>query len=143
MRPLLFLALLLPACRGCQWAREAEEVTYQEVRPEALLRKYTWFKDAAAQLDKKRADIEVYRTRITTMDQMYAETPRAAWPRPDLEQYNLWATEVAGVTAGYNSLAADYNARMASENWAFCNVGTLPAGATDPLPRDFAPYLEK
>ncbi len=76
------------------------------------------------------------------MDKTYAETPRINWPRTDLEQYNLWTTELAGVIAAYNSLAAEYNAQMAKENWAFCNVGDLPAGATEPLPREFAAYME-
>lgn len=137
---LVFLAAL--SFSGCRWADEAQQVAYQEVRPEALLRKYEWFKDAAAQLDKKKADISVYKSRISGMDRTYEGTPRVKWPRSDLEQYNVWATEVAGVVAAYNSLAAEYNSQMAKANWSFCNVGTLPAGATEPLPREFAAYLE-
>jgi hypothetical protein len=132
------LSLILLA--GCRWTNEAAEVAYQETSPEALLRKYTWFKDTASQLDAKKANIEVYKSSLTTMEATYKDTPRASWPRPDLEQYNLWSSEVAGVIASYNSLAAEYNAQMAKANWAFTNVGDLPAGATEPLPRDFAAY---
>lgn len=41
----------------------------------------------------------------------------------------------------YNSLAADYNSQMAKFNWRFANKGDLPPGATDPLPREFKPYV--
>jgi hypothetical protein len=41
----------------------------------------------------------------------------------------------------FNQLAADYNAQMAKINYAFCNVGQLPQGATTPLPREYKPYI--
>jgi len=59
------------------------------------------------------------------------------------EQVGLWQSEVAGITASYNALAADYNAQMSKINYRFCNVGDLPRGATDPLPREFKPYQTK
>lgn len=107
------------------------KVVQKEFYPEALLRKYEWFKDAAAQLDKKRADIQIYEARLkeaTTVD------------RTDREQRMLWATELAGIKSSYNSLAADYNSQMSKFNWRFTNVGDLPPGSSDPLPREFKPY---
>ena len=117
----------------------AGTVMKKEFYPEALLKKYEWFKNAAAELDKKQADISVYDRRLATLTTDYAGTRRAAWPRDDREQYNQWLTESAGVKASYNALAAEYNAQMAKLNWAFTNVGQLPEGGT-PLPREFRTY---
>lgn len=138
----MIMLLTLLSLSGCRWLDEAQEVVYQEARPETLLRKYSWFKDAAAQLDAKKANIAVNKGRLALMEETYMGAPRIQWARTDLEQYNLWTSEVAGVIASYNGLAAEYNAQMAKANWAFCNVGSLPAGATEPLPREFATYLE-
>jgi len=122
------------------WFGEAARVTQQEFGPQALLAKYTWFKDAAAQLDAKKANIDAAQARITAMDATYEGTPRNKWARTDLEQYNLWQTEVAGLKANYNDLAAQYNAAMSKFNYRFTNVGDLPQGATQVLPREFRAY---
>lgn len=106
------------------------KVAQKEFSPEALLRKYEWFKDAASQLDKKHADIQIYETRLkeaTTVD------------RIDREQHMLWLTELSGIKASYNGLAAEYNSQMAKANWRFTNVGDLPPGG-EPLPREFRTY---
>lgn len=124
----------------CGWFQEAGQVAQEEFGPRALLKKYTWFKDAAAELDKKLADLTVYENRFKGLKEDYEDTPRVKWAREDREQYNLWQSEVAGVKASYNSLAAEYNANMAKFNWRFTNVGDLPEGATEVLPREFKPY---
>lgn len=121
-------------------AQEAAVVAQKEFGAQALLKKYEWFKSSGAQLDKKQADIKVYASRLSAMDQTYKGTPRKDWPRTDLEQYNVWQSEVAGVKASFNQLAAEYNAQMAKANWAFANAGKLPTGADTPLPRDYKPY---
>ncbi len=126
---------------GCFVCNEAAQVAKDEFGPEALLKKYMWFKDAAAQLEKKQADVTVYDGRMKAMAEAYKDLPRHKWPREDREQYNVWASEVAGVKASYNSLAAEYNAQMAKFNWRFANAGELPKGADKPLPREFKPYI--
>jgi len=136
-----FTTLGVMSCFG-GFAQEGVDVAQKEVGPAALLKKYEWFKDASAQLDKKQADVKVYQRRITAMDGTYNGTLRKDWPRTDLEQYNVWTSEVAGVKASYNGLAADYNAQMAKANWVFANKGTLPQGADQPLPREYKPYIE-
>jgi hypothetical protein len=138
----LFLALFLIGGIGyfAGWFKETAEVTQKEFGPSALLKKYEWFKDASAQLDKKQADIQVYQARITNMEESYLGQPRKDWARDDREQYNTWQSEVSGVKAGYNTLAADYNAQMAKFNWSFANAGQLPKGADKPLPREYKPY---
>ena len=125
---------------GFGWIGEAAAVAKQELGPAALLRKYEWFKDASAQLDKKRADIDIYKVRVEATEAAYKDIPRHQWRRIDVEQYGQWLTEVAGVKASYNALAAEYNAQMAKMNWAFANIGQLPDGAQNPLPREYKPY---
>ena len=124
------------------WFGETAQVAKEEFGPRASLDKYGWFKDAAAQLDKKQADIAVYDRRLTTLAGAYAETPRQNWARDDREQHSVWASVLAGIKASYNSLAAEYNANMAKFNWRFAEQGRLPAGAVVALPREFKPYTE-
>lgn len=120
---------------------EASSVVREEMGPRALLKKYEWFKDASAQLDKKSADIQVYEVRVKSIENSYEGVSRKDWAREDREQHSLWLTESAGVKASFNSLASEYNAQMAKINWAFTNVGQLPQGATQPLPREYKTYL--
>jgi len=127
----------------CGLFREGGKVVQEEFGPSALLTKYEWFKDSAAELEKKRADISVYRERVKSMEEDYGSTPRKDWDRTDKEQLSIWRSEVAGVIASYNGLAAEYNAQMAKFNWRFANVGELPKGADDPLPREFKAYETK
>lgn len=126
---------------GLGWFSEAAQVAQEEFGPRAALEKYEWFKDTAAQLEKKQADIAVYSARMTAMDETYSELARQKWPREDREQYNVWSSEVAGVKASYNTLAAEYNSQMVKFNWRFANAGDLPKGAEEPLPREFKPYI--
>lgn len=138
------MAGVLPFMVSCD---EAVQVAHDELGPRAVLAKYVWLKDAHAQLDKKKADIAVYDKRFADLKEQYTENgkllPRTKWAREDREQANMWETEYAGVVASYNDLAATYNAKMAEANWAFCNVGTLPRGAEETLPREYAPYQTK
>jgi len=119
--------------RGCSVVNETASVAQKELGPSALLKKYEWFKNASAQLDKKRADIAMYEAQIK-------RGSAKAHDRLTEDRVFQWETECLGVKASYNGLAAEYNAQMAKINWAFTNVGSLPAGATDPLPREYKPY---
>lgn len=124
------------------WGTETASVVREEFGPREFLRKYTWLKEAAAQLDKKNADIKVYERKLKTLEDAYPDTPRGKWPRDDREQWGIWSSELAGIKSSYNQLAAEYNAKMAEVNWSFAEVGKLPPGATTPLPREFKPYVE-
>lgn len=119
------------------WLSDAASVAKKEFSASALLKKYEWFKNASAQLDKKLADIKVYDSRIKAMPD------RKEMDRTEKEQFMLWHTELAGVKASYNGLAAEYNAQMSKFNWRFTNAGTLPKGATEVLPRSFRQYKDK
>ena len=139
------LGLPLLIIGGCAlgWFSEGSQVAREQLGPKALLKKYEDFKDMASALESKRASIKVSESRLKSLEEQYKGTPRKDWPRVDAEQHSLWTQEVAGLKASYNSLAADYNARMAKENYRLANIGELPRGASDPLPREFATYIEK
>ena len=136
---LILISLLITGCRACN---EAVDVAHEEFGPRELLRKYEWLKDAAAQLDKKKADIKVYKAGLTDLADTYEGVKRIDWAKEDREHHNLLTQQVAGVRASYNDLAADYNSQMSKINWRFTNAGQLPEGATEPLPREFKPYEE-
>ena len=128
---------------SCRAVNEATDVAHEQLGARALLKKYEWFKDASAMLDKKQADMKVYDSRLTSLKESYADKPRSAWAREDREQWNIWESEAAGVRASYNSLAAEYNSQMSKINWSFTNTGSLPTGASSPLPREYKPYSEQ
>lgn len=136
----VILGTLLTALAGSigfcmSFPKNAAKVVYQEYSPEALLRKYSWFKDASAALDAKRANLSMYEGRLKN----YHDLSKLS--RTQQEQVMLWETEQAGVAASYNDLAAEYNAQMVKFNWRFTNRGDLPQGAIDPLPREYKPYI--
>jgi Skp family chaperone for outer membrane proteins len=138
---LLAFGAMSLATRGCAYVNRAADVAAAQVDPATLLKRYEWFKDAAAQLDKKKADIAVNESRLTQLKQSYEGKSRSEWAREDREQANVWAMEVAGMQASFNGLAAEYNAAMAKANYAFTNIGELPKGAAVPLPREFKAYV--
>lgn len=141
---LIALAMLvcLPGCGGCRYIQDAQDTAFGEFKASTLLKKYEWFKDAAAQCEAKLASLKAYEARQKSLQAAYAGDKRQAWSREDREQSNLWEQEKAGIKASYNNLAAEYNAQMSKFNYAFCNAGSLPQGATQPLPREFKPYVE-
>lgn len=104
----------------------------KEFAPSALLKKYEYFKDLAAGIDNKRAEIEMYREEIKGME---------VNDKDDKFNVQQRKSELFGLISVHNNLCAEYNAAMAKFNYAFCNVGTLPAGATVVLPREVKPYI--
>ena len=144
--PLMLLVLGVGglALHGCDraagLAHNAIDTAADQIEPRELLRKYVWFKDAAAALDKQHANIEVYAKRFASLKADYEGKPRSAWSREDREQYNIWLSEETGIQAAYNNLAAEYNSAMSQIQFRFCNVGQLPQGATQVLPREYRAY---
>ena len=125
---------------GCGFYGNALKTAKQELYPEVLLQKYSWFKDAAASLDKKTADIDIYTARLRTIREEYG--PANKWPRDVREQAAIWGSELAGIKASYNSLAAEYNSQMSKLQWRFTNVGDMPDGGK-PLPREYRIYISE
>lgn len=139
----LVCALASAGCGyACGFVGSADRVLQQQFSPEVMFERYQWFKDASAALDKKVADVRVYQGRLNRMKEDYG-TNRRDWPRDVREQASIWESELAGVKASYNSLAAEYNAAMVKINFRFVNLGDLPPGATTPLPREYKPYIEE
>lgn len=124
---------------------EATQVAHEEFNPRAMLDKYEWFKDAAASLDAKKASVDVYEADLKEMTDSYGNTSRKDWSREDKEFYQQRSTDIAGIKASYNKLAAEYNAQMAKFNWAFANAGAMPKGLEDrpALPREYREYVTK
>ena len=77
------------------------------------------------------------------MDNRIASIDKVTAQRSDKEQMYVWMSEVAGIKASYNQLVSEYNSQMSKLNWRFCNVGNLPQGATEVLPREYKPYETK
>ena len=125
----LFLIAISLAMIQCQ---DAKETAYNEFKVSTLLKKYEYFKDLSAAIDKKRADIEVYQTEISSYnkddDKFYIEQRKS---------------ELLGIIAMHNQLCAEYNSAMSKFNYRFTNVGDLPEGAVEPLPREYKPYINR
>lgn len=121
------------------WFGRAADVVNQEIDPAALQHKYEWFKDAAATLDARNADIRVYDSRFRSIGGTVGNCPQST-DRVSREECMVWVQEVSGIVASYNALASEYNSEMSKWNWRFTNIGQLPNGADQPLPREFKPY---
>lgn len=137
---------LLISLNGCTvvsaWLTESGQVAREEFNPRETLRKYEWFKNAAAELDRKRADISVMQKSLDELERSYAGTKRADWAQSDRAEQAQLIAELNGLRSSYNDLAAQYNAAMSKINYAFANIGQLPQGAKEPLPREFKAYID-
>lgn len=123
---LLSLSLFTIQCN------DAKDTVYNEFKVSTLLKKYEYFKDLSASIDKKRADIELYQIEVSSYtkedDKFYVEQRKS---------------ELIGIIAMHNQLCAEYNSAMSKFNYRFTNIGDLPEGATEPLPREYKPYINK
>ena len=141
---LFLFGIIFNTCNtASKFVNNGLKTAYEEFKPEELLRKYEWLKDAAAQCDAKLATLSAYEMRFKSLKPSYGSDSlkRRSWQRTDIEQWNVWESEYLGVKASYNDLVAQYNAAMVKFNYRFCNAGDLPAGATQTLPREFKPYI--
>ena len=129
MKKLLFLIAISLAMIQC---KDVKETAYNEFKVSTLLKKYEYFKDLSAAIDKKRADIEVYQAEIQSFtdkdDRFYVEQRKS---------------ELLGIIAMHNQLCSEYNSAMSKFNYRFTNIGDLPEGAVEPLPREYKPYINK
>ena len=114
----------------CNWVGEANQVAQEEFGARGSLRKYEWFKNAAAQLEKKSNDIQIKEAQIDSFKKDYEGTKRSAWPRDDRETFRLYSQELAGMKASYNGLVAEYNASSKKFNWDHVNEHDLPTEFT-------------
>ena len=140
---LAFLVVAPIGLFGLNWLSKAVNVVAEQVDPQRLLREYETFKEIHAALTSRRQGIDVLQSRVSTFMQDYEGVSRKDIPRDDRNALTQMRSERAGMVLMFNDLAADYNARMAKVNFRFCNVGDLPQGVTEPLPRNYVLYLNK
>lgn len=114
------------------WFGNAAKTAQKEFAPSALLKKYEYFKDLSAAIDKKRADIEVYHSELKDYKIVDKE---------DKIYYQQRKVELIGIISIHNQLCSDYNAAMAKFNYRFTNKGDLPESNLEPLPREYKPYI--
>jgi hypothetical protein len=114
------------------WFGEAADVAKKEFGPAAAVQKYEWFKDAASQLDRKKADLSMFDARVDSLKKNGGSPDSIAQAE----------AERIGVASSYNDLAARYNSSMAKANWRWANAGDVPAGS-EPLPREFRTYVTR
>lgn len=120
----LGMSLILFTCNMCN---DGSETVQNEFKPSALLKKYEYFKDLSAGIDKKRADIELYRSEVES--------------EKDVVERNQLKAELRGIISVHNQLCSEYNSAMSKFNFRFTNNGDLPASNLDPLPREIKPYI--
>jgi hypothetical protein len=108
------------------------EVIHKESNAGALLKKYEYFKDLSAAIDKKRADIEMYQSEIAGMTSV---------DKDDKFYIQQRKSELLGIISMHNELCSEYNSAMSKFNYRFTNIGDLPSGATTPLPKEYKPYI--
>jgi hypothetical protein len=128
---LVFLCCTVLFCAKRIFSDGAKTIE-NEFKPSALLKKYEWFKDIAAAIDKKRADIDLYQAELANFK---------VEDRDDKFYYQQRKSELIGIITVHNDLCSRYNAQMVKMNYAFCNVGQLPATNLEVLPREIKPYI--
>jgi len=136
---IIVIALLGLLGRALGWLDEAASVAQEEFGPRAMLKKYEWFKDAAATLDARKQSIAVLEQKANALIASYNGVPRKDWDRIDKQNLNIWQQEIAGLILSYNSLAAEWNAQISKFNWKPF-VDRLPDDAPDLLARRYQPY---
>lgn len=82
------LLLILVLC-GCGYISDAQNTVFQQTKASAVLKKYEWFKDAAAQLESFDATIKVQQKRLE-----FLESDRANWTRDDRQNWNQISNEI-------------------------------------------------
>ena len=123
------IVLVFTSLRFCD---NAVDVAYKEFNTGTLLKKYEYFKDLSAAIDKKRADIEMYQTEISQM---------SGNDKDDKFYIQQRKSELLGIIAMHNQLCSEYNSAMSKFNYRFTNAGDLPASNLEPLPREIKPYI--
>lgn len=119
-------SLIVRACN------DTADVAHKEFSASALLAKYENFKDLAAAIDKKRADIDVYQQELSTM---------TVEDKDDKFYYQQRKSEVLGLVSIYNGLVSEYNSAMSKANYSFTNIGQMPQSNMTPLPREYQNYI--
>lgn len=107
---------------------EGKQVLQEELGPRAILKKYEWFKDMSAQLDKYKADITAFQAQIDDLNADYEGVKRKDWDRVDKQTMSQYRQQLTGILSMYNRLAAEYNAQSNKVNWQYFDTtdGDVP-----------------
>lgn len=116
----------------CNMCGDAAKTIQKEYAPSALLKKYEEFKDLSAGIDKKRADIELYREELEGY---------SIKDKDDRFYFEQRKSELIGIISVHNTLCSQYNSAMSKFNYKFTNKGDLPETNMEPLPREYKPYI--
>lgn len=107
---------------------DAAKVVQSQFSASAMLKKYEEFKDLSAAIQKKKADIEMYRDELSNYE---------IKDKDDKFYYEQRKSEALGIISIHNDLVAQYNSGMSKFNYRFANVGELPQSNLEPLPREY------
>lgn len=130
--------ILLIMSHATQWFGQATNVIHNEFSPQTMLNRYNWFKDCYSRINSFDANISAYKNTLIETRKTYGEPN--TWPVDVRKDISLQTREINGILSMRNNLASEYNANMAKFQFRFTNVGDLPAGATEPLPREIIEY---
>lgn len=135
----ILLIIVIPVLfSGGRMVKDGVKTAEKIYTPSEMLKKYEYYKNVSATLDRRVADISVYDSELKRIDKKYEGKEMPKWQQ---EYYNTKNSERLGLINSYNQLASEYNSAMSKFNYAFCNVGELPQGAINPLPKEFKPYI--
>lgn len=143
---LILGSFLMAACSvtnfGCSMLNNGLQTVKQEFQPSTLLAKYEEFKKLHAALESMQSTIATLENSMASTIEMYGQDA-TKWPRDVRQDVASSRIEIAGTKGRFNQLASEYNAKMSMFNYRFTNVGDLPQGATEPLPRAYVLYITK
>ncbi len=109
----ILLGTFVVLAHACSWFGEAATVAREQFGPRGGLAKYEWFKNANAQLQRKRVDLDAFKARMDAARKRAESGDRFAAERADLTE-----SEWIGLLSSYNGLVAEYNAASSKFNWA-------------------------
>lgn len=139
---LIFLAVFIVVGVGaftCNIWNDSIKTVQKEFAPSALLKKYEYFKDLSAAIDKKRADVDIY---TEALQEYYDSSGKMLATDKETKFYiEQRRSELLGIISVHNQLCSDYNGAMAKFNYRFTNKGDVPASNLEPLPREYRPYI--
>lgn len=110
---------------SCQFVDDGVRTAHQEYDPSAMLKKYEWFKNQSARIQKMDQDIaNSKKLRDGIKGQFEADNGKdhKSWDPVTRKQYqdkvDLQDQMVMATVSQRNSIVADYNAQSAKFNWS-------------------------
>lgn len=108
----------------CNWLDSGAKVIQNEFSPEAMLKKYEWFKVQSARIQKAQEDIKNLKIESDVTGQYEKDNGKdhSKWSPLALNSYqeelSLNKQQRLAQVSNTNGLIAEYNAQSAKFNWA-------------------------